>query len=139
MVLNMGAADNFWTVAELRMYGGGRELPRSPEWRLSARPNGWEVQLAFDNSYATRWSTWQGIAPHARLQVDFPAARRVDQVLLVAHDAEVGQRGIRRTVVVRPLCQREIAAPDARSRERVAEAGGGEVRVVDLALLGRGA
>ncbi|HXA51736.1 MAG TPA: discoidin domain-containing protein, partial [Candidatus Acidoferrum sp.] len=52
------------------------------DWKVSAWPNGWEAALAFDNSYATRWSTWQGITPHARLQVDFPAARRVDQVVL---------------------------------------------------------
>jgi hypothetical protein len=40
------------------------------------------VQLAFDNNYATRWSTWEAITPHARIQVEFPAAVRVDEVVL---------------------------------------------------------
>jgi hypothetical protein len=81
-VVNIATGTEFWTVSEMRLRSQGGELPRSPDWRLSAWPNGWEVQLAFDNSYATRWSTWQAIAPHARLQVEFPTARRFDEVVL---------------------------------------------------------
>ena len=73
-VVNIASGTDFWTVSEMRLRSQGRELPRSPAWRLSAWPNGWEAQLAFDNSYATRWSTWEAIAPHQRLQVEFPAA-----------------------------------------------------------------
>ncbi len=76
------AFNDFWTVAEMRLRYQGREVPRSPSWRLSAQPNGWEVQLAFDNSYATRWSTWEAYAPHARIQVDFRAPERLDEVVL---------------------------------------------------------
>ncbi len=81
-VVNVASATDFWTVAEMRLRSQGRELPRSPSWRLSASPNGWEVQLAFDNSYATRWSTWEAIAPFARLQVEFPVAQRLDEVVV---------------------------------------------------------
>jgi hypothetical protein len=81
-VVNMASADNFWTVAELRIYSQGRELTRSPDWKLSAKPNGWEVQFAFDNNYATRWSTWQAMSPGDRIQVDFPAPQTVDEVVL---------------------------------------------------------
>jgi hypothetical protein len=71
-----------WTVAEMRVYSQGRELPRAPDWRLSASPNGWEVQLAFDNSYATRWSSWQSMSPGDRLQIDFARPETVDDVVL---------------------------------------------------------
>jgi hypothetical protein len=71
-----------WTVAEMRVYSQGRELPRAPDWRLSAWPNGWEVQLAFDNSYATRWSTWQSMSPGDKLQIDFARPETVDEVVL---------------------------------------------------------
>src|ERR1017187_5067562 len=81
-VVNTNSATDFWTVAEMRLRSQGRELPRSPDWRLSAWPNGWEVQLAFDNNYATRWSTWEAVAPHARIQVEFGAAQLVDEVVL---------------------------------------------------------
>jgi hypothetical protein len=80
--LNIASGTDFWTVSEMRLRFQGRELERSPAWRLSAWPNGWEAPLAFDNSYATRWSTWEAMAPHARLQVEFPAAQRVDEVVL---------------------------------------------------------
>src|ERR1022692_4792880 len=81
-VVNSATATDFWTVAEMRLRSQGRELPRSPDWRLSAWPNGWEVQLAFDNNYATRWSTWETISRHARIQVEFGLAQRVDEVVL---------------------------------------------------------
>src|ERR1039457_6637404 len=81
-VVNSVNATDFWTVAEMRLRSQGRELPRSPDWRLSAWPNGWEVQLAFDNNYATRWSTWETVAPHNRIQVEFGAPQRVDEVVL---------------------------------------------------------
>jgi hypothetical protein len=81
-VVNMASNDAFWTVAELRIYSQGRELPRSPDWRLSAKPNGWEAQLAFDNNFATRWSTWQAMSPGDRIQVDFPTPQTVDDVVL---------------------------------------------------------
>src|SRR5450759_112485 len=81
-VVNTASATDFWTVAEMRLRSQGRELPRSPGWRLSAWPNGWEVQLAFDNNYATRWSTWEAVRPHNRIQVEFAAAQRVDEVVL---------------------------------------------------------
>ena len=66
----------------MRILSGGRELPRSPGWRLSAWPNPAEVTLAFDNSYATRWSTWEALSPHARIQIDFPESQRIDEVRL---------------------------------------------------------
>jgi hypothetical protein len=81
-VTNNATDNNFWTVAEMRVFSQGKEVPRAPDWKVSAWPNGWEAPLAFDNSYATRWSTWQGMAPHARLQLDFPAISRVDEVVL---------------------------------------------------------
>ena len=86
-VVNIASGTDFWTVSEMRLRFQGRELTRSPAWRLSAWPNGWEVQLAFDNNYATRWSTWEAIAPHARIQVEFPAAERVDEVVLECEPA----------------------------------------------------
>ncbi|MDP8981901.1 MAG: discoidin domain-containing protein [Acidobacteriota bacterium] len=69
-----------WSVSELRVYAGGVELLRAPDWRLTARPNPWEVQLAFDNSPGTRWRSWQVAEPGMYMEVDFGAARSVDAV-----------------------------------------------------------
>jgi hypothetical protein len=86
-VVNIASAPDFWTVSEMRLRLQGRELPRSAEWRISGSPNGWEAPLAFDNSYATRWSTWEAMAPHAHLQVDFPAPQRIDEIVLECEPA----------------------------------------------------
>ena len=81
-VVNNNTNDNFWTVAEMRVLSQQKEVSRALSWRVSASPNGWEAPLAFDNSYATRWSSWQGMAAHAYLRIDFPDPIRVDGVVL---------------------------------------------------------
>lgn len=45
-----------WRVHELRLFDGGREIARSPQWRLRARPDTRDVQLAFDNNPVTLWT-----------------------------------------------------------------------------------
>jgi hypothetical protein len=62
---------NQWSIAELRVFNGPAELARDPAWRLTAQPNPWDVQLAFDNSPVTRWRSWQPAAPGMRVEVDF--------------------------------------------------------------------
>ncbi|MBI1791466.1 MAG: hypothetical protein HYR60_28390 [Acidobacteria bacterium] len=73
---------DIWSVGELRVYQGERELPRAPHWRLSARPNPWDVQLAFDNSPLTRWRSWETLYPGMYLAVDFGRIEPIDSVLL---------------------------------------------------------
>ncbi len=69
-----------WSINEFRVYARGREIARAPEWRLSARPNPWDVQLAFDNSLATRWRTWQTAAPGDYVAIDFGGLETIDDV-----------------------------------------------------------
>jgi hypothetical protein len=69
-----------WNVHEVRYLRGGVELLRSPQWRLRAWPNSWDVQLAFDNSPATRWRSWEVPAPGMYIETDFGVDQRVDQV-----------------------------------------------------------
>ncbi len=71
-----------WSVHELRYFDRGAEIARRKEWRLRAWPNPWEVQLAFDNSEATRWRTWQTAAPGMFLETDFGRAEKIDEVRL---------------------------------------------------------
>jgi hypothetical protein len=69
-----------WNVHEVRFLDGGVELPRTPQWRLRAWPNSWDVQLAFDNSPATRWRSWEAPAPGMYIETDFAGDVAVDQV-----------------------------------------------------------
>ncbi|HEY1338582.1 MAG TPA: discoidin domain-containing protein, partial [Bryobacteraceae bacterium] len=79
-LVETAAADFYWTASEIRIYSEGRELPRAPAWRLAAWPNGWEVQLAFDNDYATRWSTWENMRPRSRVEIEFGREETIDEV-----------------------------------------------------------
>jgi hypothetical protein len=67
-------------IGELRFFHAGRELPRLPAWRLSAWPNNWDVQLAFDNNSATAWSAWEPYRPGMYVQADLGAPAEMDQV-----------------------------------------------------------
>jgi hypothetical protein len=69
-----------WNVHELRFFHKGVELARRPEWRLQAWPSPWDVGLAFDNSGATRWRSWETAAPGMYLDVDFGRDEAVDEV-----------------------------------------------------------
>jgi hypothetical protein len=80
VVLNGSEPVDQWSMAELRIFDGPRELPRDSGWRLTARPNPWDVQLAFDNSPVTRWRTWQPASPGMYVEVDFPRPQQASSV-----------------------------------------------------------
>jgi len=80
------AKDQMWSIAELRIFESGQELPRDPAWRLRAHPNPWDVQLAFDNNLATRWRTWRTAEPGMFIEVDFPRPQRLDSVVVECSD-----------------------------------------------------
>jgi hypothetical protein len=75
-----------WSVAEIRVFNGVGELPRDPVWRLTARPNPWDVQLAFDNSPVTRWRSWEPAAPGMYVEVDFGGLRSASSVVVESSD-----------------------------------------------------
>ena len=81
-VVQTARGRGLWSVSELRVSLKGIELPRSYVWRLRASPNPTDVQLAFDGSPATRWRSWQSIAPGMFLEVDFGRSETVDSVVL---------------------------------------------------------
>ena len=76
----IGATGEQWNIHELRFFSGGKELPRKPEWRLTAFPNPWEIQFAFDNSPATRWRSWEEAFPGMYVDVDFGASALLDEI-----------------------------------------------------------
>src|SRR5215469_13914787 len=77
-----------WSVSEFQVLEGGAPLAADGTWRLNANPNRWDVPLAFDGSFATRWRSWEDAAPGMFLEADFGKLRLVDQVrLLVSSDS----------------------------------------------------
>jgi hypothetical protein len=86
VVQTAGVPDHQWSMAELRIFDGGVELPRDPAWRLTAHPNPWEVQLAFDNSPVTRWRSWQPAEPGMYVEVDFGRLQSTSAVVVESSD-----------------------------------------------------
>ncbi|MFB3776964.1 MAG: ArnT family glycosyltransferase [Bryobacteraceae bacterium] len=83
-VVQSALGESYWNVAELRVLGGGVELPRAPQWRLRSRPNPWYVQLAFDNNPVTSWTSAEALSPGMFLELDFGRAETIDTVLIEA-------------------------------------------------------
>ncbi len=71
-----------WSISEIRVFDGAKELPRDPSWRLTAHPNPWDVQMAFDNSPVTRWRSWQPAARGMYVEVDFARAQPASSVVV---------------------------------------------------------
>lgn len=71
-----------WSMSELRIFDGPKELSRDPSWRLKAHPNPWEVQLAFDNSPVTRWRSWQPAAPGMYVEIDLGWPEQASSVVV---------------------------------------------------------
>ena len=80
-VVQTASGNGYWNIAELRIFSQGREVPRLPGWRMSAQPNRWEAGLAFDNNYASRWSSWQAMSPGMFVSVVFGKRETVDEVV----------------------------------------------------------
>jgi hypothetical protein len=75
-----GKADNEVRIGELRFFGGGREIVRAPDWRLTASRNPWEVQLAFDNDPYSWWTSGEAASPKTWIEADFPRPVGVDRI-----------------------------------------------------------
>jgi hypothetical protein len=78
----VGAPLEEFKAHELRFFSNGVELPRDPSWRLRAWPNPWDVQMAFDNSPATRWRSWETAFPGMYIDADFGSNQSIDEVRL---------------------------------------------------------
>ena len=82
VVQTASGAPESWSVTEMRLLHRARELPREASWRLRAKPNPSEVQLAFDNSPVTRWRTILHLFEGMFLEVDLTNSQVLDSVLL---------------------------------------------------------
>ncbi|HLK20229.1 MAG TPA: hypothetical protein VKT81_14835 [Bryobacteraceae bacterium] len=118
-----------WSITELRVLRAGQDLPRAAAWRLRASSNPWDVQLAFDNSAVTRWTSYAAFRPGMFIEADFGKPETIDQV---AVECALDQPGIQMRVdaesapgVWRKIADRavesEIAPPDGLRRAAILE------------------
>ena len=103
---------DMWSISEFRVFDGDRELARASRWLLNARPNPWDIQLAFDNWPVTRWRSWARIRPGMFVEADFGAAETIDRLRL---EMAFDQNGVRLAAEGRnpqgrwiPLCNQPV-------------------------------
>ena len=78
-----------WSIAELRVFRGGVELARTPQWRLHAEPNPFEIGNAFDRTLITRWRTWLPIEGRESVELDLGRPETIDRVRVeCSHDQQ---------------------------------------------------
>ncbi|MCC7176033.1 MAG: glycosyltransferase family 39 protein [Bryobacterales bacterium] len=122
-----------WTVAEMHVLRNGQPVRRPASWKLRAKPNPWDVEMAFDGNLATRWRSWWTLFPGMFLEVDFGRSEILDGVRL---DCALGQYDMRMRLEGRtPLG--EWKTLDADPRQIVAEDPPGLRRRAVAAILGR--
>jgi hypothetical protein len=91
-VRQTASGGDLWSIHELRIFEGDKELPRRPGWRLTADPDPWTIQAAFDNSLLTFWRTGEAIHPGMYVEVDFGRIEMADSLLV---ETAPNQWGIR--------------------------------------------
>jgi hypothetical protein len=76
VVQTAASATQQWSITDLRI------VPPVPIARASAKPNPWEVPLAFDAKPVTRWRTWLPLEPGQFIELDFAQPRPLQSIAL---------------------------------------------------------
>jgi hypothetical protein len=91
-VVQTAAGADEWSLGEVRLLSGGKELRRRSQWKLSSNANPWDLGYALDGNPVTRWGSRTAMFSGMRMQVDFEQPLTMDTVEL---DCSHDQWGIR--------------------------------------------
>lgn len=71
-LVQLGTGPDSWSINELRILDGPRELPRDARWKLNANPYPWGIENAFDGRAITFWLCGDTLRPGQTVSVEFP-------------------------------------------------------------------
>ncbi len=91
-IVQTNFAGDVWSIHELRVIDGARELTRDLRWRATANPYPWNIEQAFDGNPLTFWVSGEPLRPGQFVQLDFAGMQTVDAVLLEAAPNQPGLR-----------------------------------------------
>ena len=74
-----------WCAHEIRLFLQESRIHASPQWKLRAWPNPWEMPSALDDNLASRWRTWEPMRPGMLLEARFDRPQRAASAVLVSH------------------------------------------------------
>jgi RHS repeat-associated protein len=81
-IVETGTASNWWSIAELNVYGTAPALLLRGGWTATASPNSSNAQLGIDGKVETEWSTGTGQVNGQWLKVDMKAAQTFNEITL---------------------------------------------------------
>jgi len=120
-VVQTNSGADLWSIHELRVFDGTRELPRQPGWRFHAQPYPWGIQNAFDGKAVTFWKCGERLRPGQFVEADFSHAEPADSVLI---ETAPNQWGIRLKLEGQDAAgQWKLLAPEPRAGEAPAPPG----------------
>lgn len=120
-VVQTNSGADLWSMHELRVFDGARELPRDPRWRFNAQPYPWGIGDAFDGKVATFWKCGETLHPGQFVEADFDGVEQADSVSI---EAAPNQWGIRLKLEGRDANgQWKLLAPEPRVSDAPAPPG----------------
>jgi hypothetical protein len=114
-VVQTNSGADLWSIHELRVFDGARELPRDPRWRFDAQPYPWGIANAFDGNPITFWKCGETLRPGQFVEVDFNGVEQADSVLI---ETSPNQWGIRLKLEGRDAnAQWKLLAPEPQASD----------------------
>jgi Dolichyl-phosphate-mannose-protein mannosyltransferase len=74
-----------WCIHDIMLFSGEYRIYNSPQWRLHASTNVWQLPLAFDENQATRWRTWQPIRAGDYVEATFDQPQLLSGAVMTSH------------------------------------------------------
>jgi hypothetical protein len=74
-----------WCIHDIMLFSGEYRIFNSPQWRLRARPNVWELPLALDENQATCWRTWEPMRAGMYVEAAFDRAQVLSGAVMTSH------------------------------------------------------
>ncbi|MEP6535553.1 MAG: glycosyltransferase family 39 protein [Bryobacteraceae bacterium] len=81
-----------WSIHDLELFRGERNIGTSRRWTLDAWPNSWEAPLGLDQNLASRWRTWEPARPGMFFEVDFDRPETLTAINVVGRTTEYEPR-----------------------------------------------
>jgi hypothetical protein len=94
-LVQTGTGPDSWSIHELRILDGPRELPREGRWKLAAQPYPWGIENAFDGRAITFWLCGDTLHPGGFVSAEFPQPTLADAVVM---DTSPNQPALRLTL-----------------------------------------
>jgi len=87
-VRQTATTDQIWSIHDVELFRGERNIGTSSRWTLDAWPNSWEAPLGLDQNLASRWRTWEAARPGMFFELDFDRPQTLTSINVIGRTTE---------------------------------------------------